>query len=358
MLKKLSLLDTNHKRKIITTVRTVVGIGLAIVLIHTTLEFTGGDPWRAVIMAKTPLLLLALVFQGVIACIASYRWNLLLRVQGVCLHVTDTIRLTLIGLFFGLTLLGSVSGDLVKMSLVKQHTKDNKAEAILTVMLDRILGLFGLFIVASFVVLFSLPFLLELRQEYRPIQIAAFTVGLGSIGCALFVTLVVLRQRLLRFVWVDRIVNYSAEKLPVSLVSILKRLVEALDLYRQNQWTILAAISLSIIVHSFFAFNLFIIGASVGENVLGLRDYFLASQVANVAAALPLTPGGIGTRDAVIALFFNAMQAPSDKVGVVPVVLTLLILVWGLIGGIFFVFSKKAKAVVENDDDFSPYRLT
>jgi hypothetical protein len=99
MLRKLSLLGTNRKRRIITTVRAIVGIGLAIVLIHTTLEFTGGDPWQAVSKAKTPLLLLALVFQGVIACIASYRWNLLLRVQGVCLHIRDTIRLTLIGLF-------------------------------------------------------------------------------------------------------------------------------------------------------------------------------------------------------------------------------------------------------------------
>ena len=333
----------NCQKKIITTLRFVVGFSLALYLIYATLKFTGVSFWRVINQASIPLLLLALFFQGVIACITSYRLSLLLRVQGVHLQIYKVLRLTLIGVFFSLTLPGSVSGDLVKMSFVTQYTKDKKMEAILTVMLDRALGLFGLFIVASFVVFFSLPFLLNLEKNYRPVQIAAFLVGLGSIGGMILIGLVELRQTLLRFPWFAWIVNHSAQKMPTSIVSNLTRLVKALELYRQNRRTILVAIALSILVHLCLAINLFCVGASIGDDTLGLRDYFLASLVANAVAAIPLTPGGIGTRDAMVAMFFSAMQAPMDKIGIVPVIMTLIFVFWGLVGGAIFVFSKELK---------------
>lgn len=335
-------LGVNRRRKIIVALRLVIGIGLAISLIHVTLKFTGGNPWKLIKQGRPDLLLLALLFQGLIACIASYRWNLLLRVQGVRLRYLDVIRLTLIGVFCGLALPGSVSGDLAKMSFVCRATKDRKVEAALTVMLDRAFGLFGLTIVGGIVILFSLPFLFDLGKEYRPIQIAACIVGLGSIGGMVLVGLLKWRQIIMRFPWFVWIVNFCARVLPVSIVSHLERLINALVVYRRNLWTILAVIVISIIVHSCLAINLFFVGASVGEDALHLRDYFLACQVANAVAALPLTPGGIGTRDATIAMFFCAAHASTDKAGVIPVIMTLILVFWGLIGGVIFVSSKSS----------------
>jgi len=70
-----------------------------------------------------------------------------------------------------------------------------------------------------------------------------------------------------------------------------------------------------------------------------LGDYFLATQVSNAVAEIPLTPAGIGTRDAVTAMFLTVLQAPAAKIGVVPVTMTLIILFWGLIRTMIFMSS-------------------
>lgn len=325
--------------------RLVIGIVLGYGLIHFTLKSTGADLWSEIYQANIPLLLLALVFYGAILTITSYRWNLLLRVQGVDLGGWEVIRLVLIGVCFNFMIPGAVGGDLPKMALVTQRTKDRKAEAVLTVFLDRVLGLLGLLIVASAAVIFYLPFLLDLEKEYRPIQIAAFTVGLGSVGGLFAIILLGFRQTIMNHPWIARLVEWCSRKLPASVVSTLKRLISALELYRHNRKIILVAIILSVFVHLCLATNLFFVSMSVAGKVIRLSDCLLATQVANAVAAIPITPAGIGTRDAIVAMFFSAMHVPSGKSGVIPVIMSLILLFWGLVGAVILVFSKFPKYV-------------
>jgi uncharacterized protein (TIRG00374 family) len=319
-------LTMNHSKLLTTAIRTIVGIVLAYGLIHFTLKSTGGNLWQEILEAQKFVLLLGVLCYGVMLGLCIYRWNLLLRVQGLQLEAWDVTRFTMVGVFFNLVLPGSVSGDLIKMAFVARHAKDKKTEAILTVLLDRVLGLFGLFIVASIMVVCYLSFLLKLSHEYRPIQIASFTVGLGSLAGVCGIIMLELHRSILRYSWIARIVDFGAEKLPVSFVSTVKRLINAIELYRKNRGTIALAVVLSVTVHSLLAINLFLAGASIGENVLNLRGYFLAAQVSNAIAAIPLTPAGIGTRDATIALFLKAMGSDGEKAGVVAVIMT-----WGAI---------------------------
>ncbi len=172
---------------------------------------------------------------------------------------------------------------------------------------------------------------------------AAYIVGLGSTAGVLGIALIELRQTLLSCSAIKKIVRYGARKLPKSILKTLNRLIAALELYRKNRGVIFAAIVLSVLIHSCLAFNLFLIGRGMGENILGLNDYFLAAPVANAISAIPVTPAGIGTRDAVVALFFSAMKVPAKKSGIVPVVGTLILVFWGLVGGMIFMFSKSSK---------------
>jgi uncharacterized protein (TIRG00374 family) len=232
------------------------------------------------------------------------------------------------------------------MGLVAQQVKDKKTESALTVVLDRSLGLLGLFLVATFAVLFYTPFLLDLGKEFRAIQVAAFLVGACSLVGSLVLILIELRHRLMGFLRIASIVDYCKTKLPAIIVSYFVRLADALKLYRKNHLTVLIAVALSVLIHLCLATNLFFIGASVGENVLHLGDYFLAVPIANAIALTPVTPGGIGTRDATIAMFLAAMHVPSQKVAVIPVIMTLVFFFWGCVGGILFMFSEIPKPAV------------
>jgi uncharacterized protein (TIRG00374 family) len=144
---------------------------------------------------------------------------------------------------------------------------------------------------------------------------------------------------------IAKTVRYGAQRLPISIVTTLKRLVAALELYRRRRRLILIVLFLSVLIHSCLVLNLSLIGTSVGEDVLTLRNYFLAVPVANAVAGIPVTPGGIGTRDAIIAMFFSAMQGPMEKNGIVPVIGTLVFLFWGFVGGIIFIISRISRCV-------------
>jgi hypothetical protein len=250
----------------------------------------------------------------------------------------------MVGNFFNLTLPGTVSGDIVKMSFVTRQTTGKKAEAMLTVLLDRVIGLFGLFVLAIIMMVYYLPFLVSLKPEFRPIQISTFFVGLSGIAGICFIILLELRQSLMRVGWIGRLVHYGAQVLPKSFTSIVLRLLNALDLYRQYRGVTLRAFGLSVLIHIFIAVDAFIIGASFGENRIRLEDYFLLVSVSNAVAALPITPGGIGTRDAMMGMFLMAIGPQVGKFGAIPVTMTLIILFWGLIGAISFALLKSPKS--------------
>ena len=266
-----------------------------------------------------------------------------MRVQGIRLRFRELAQLTMIGVFFNMAVPGAVGGDLLKMAYIVRRVPGKGAETVLTIMLDRVLGVMGLFVVAGIMVLLSLGFLLGLDPAYRPLQLGAFVVGLGSLGGVLALGLIELRERLVRLPLAAGVLECLGRRLPDAVVRIVERLVKALDLYRRHRRTVFVAIMLSVVVHSLLAVDLFCIARALGERRLRLRDCFLAAQVANAVAAVPVTPAGVGTRDVVIWKFFEAMNAERSAAAGTPVTFTLVMLFWSLLGGgVFVVFRPPA----------------
>lgn len=324
--------------------RIALGLALAAFLVALTLRSAKGNLLADLRAADLALLLLAVCLYGVVILITVIRWDYLLRVQGVFLRFWDLARLTMTGVFFNLAIPGAVSGDFVKMAYISRQVPDKKAECILTIVVDRIVGILGLFFVASVLLVLNLPFLLNLPPEQRLLQMAAFTVGLGSVGGIAAVLLIEYRARLLRHPWLARLADCGGRWLPARITAVIQRLTTALELYRQRRRAVLGAFLLSVGVHSCIALTLFAIGRSLSEKAMSLREYFLATQVANAVASIPVTPAGVGSRDFVIKAFMNAMEATAGKSATVPVTLTLIILFWGLIGALFFVFTPRRAA--------------
>ncbi len=287
--------------------------------------------------ASVPLLLLAVLLYGVVQVLTMVRWDYLLRVQGVHLRFWDIARLTMIGVFFNLAIPGAVSGDLVKMAYVARQQPGKEAECILTIIIDRILGLLGLLCLASCILLLNLPFLLSLGSDQRLLQAAAFTVGLGSIAGIVGVLVIEFRGRLLRVPLLRDLTDWGGRRLPAKITAVIVRFTAALEQYRQRRRAVLIGLLLSVAVHSCLAVDLYVIGHSLGERALSVREYFLGTQVANAVAAIPVTPAGVGSRDFVIKSFLNAMHATPGKAGSIPVTFTLVILFWGLVGGVIFI---------------------
>ncbi|MBI3929556.1 MAG: flippase-like domain-containing protein [Armatimonadetes bacterium] len=321
--------------------RTVIGMAVAGFLIHLVLSKAQADLWTELEAASKGFLLSAFGLIGLNALIGTYRWQKLLEVQGIVLPFRVVLRLTMIGQFFNLVIPGGVGGDLVKMAYVGTEAPKRTTEAVLTIMLDRILGLSGLFVVALVSVLFSLPFL---AAASTTLQLAVGVVALASLAGAGVICVLLFHRQLRRLPGLRHLAGWALETLPSPVVDTLRRAMTAVDLYRSHRGAIFLGLFLSCIVHTLIALAVACIGAGFHAQGLRLWDYFLATQVANTIASIPITPGGLGGRDLVLNLFFLAAGAQAAQAGVIPPFLSVLLIFWSLVGGLFFLFERSQLA--------------
>lgn len=313
------------------------GLALAAALLVLTLRSTGADLWSDLAAADPLLLAAALGIYGAAIVLTVVRWQMLLNVQGIRVPFGALLRMTLIGVFFNLAIPGAVSGDLVKMGCIAARAGGRKAEGVLTILVDRVVGVLGLLVVASVTVACSLPLLRSLGEGHRLLRLAAGTVALGSAGGVGAVLLLEFREVLMRQPWAACIAARGAALLPPRLRDLIARLVTALDLYRSRRRSVLRATLLSVAVHVLLAADLYTLGKALGEESLGLHHYVIAASVANAVAAIPVTPGGVGTRDKTAAAFLTAFGArPAARAGSIPVALSLVIVFWALVGAAAF----------------------
>ena len=94
------------------------------------------------------LLFLAIAIFLVALTITFIRWLLLVRVIEPKFALSATVLLGFIGSVFNLVIPGAVGGDLIKAAFLARM-RIKKTQAVASMVIDRILGLLGLFVLAS-----------------------------------------------------------------------------------------------------------------------------------------------------------------------------------------------------------------
>ncbi len=324
--------------RIKTGLRGLVSLLLAAGLISLVLARSQVDVWEELSQAEPGYLILAFLLFGTGTALGSYRWGLLLKVLDIDLSFFTLFRLNLIASFFLLAFPGGVGGDVAKIYYLTRDPA-KATEAVLTIFLDRVMGLLGLLTVA----LLSLGLAGHLLTGgSRELKLAASVVALAAIGGLLFVLGFYLAPLFGRNKKMARLFESLMARLPERVKAIAQTVFTALGLLRHRPGVMLAGLTLSTMLHSLIALAVWSIG--IGTHTVGLKvgDYFLATQVANTVAAIPLTPGGLGGRDLVLNLFFEAAGADPAKAAIIPTIVTIIFVAWGLIGGIFYVFEKSS----------------
>jgi uncharacterized membrane protein YbhN (UPF0104 family) len=104
--------------------------------------------WRTLRLVEPTAFALSLNFMGATVLLGALRWRMVLRVQGLDLPVGRTLEISLVAQFFNAFLLGSTGGDLLKAYYAARETHHKKTEAVVTVLVDRIIGLFSMLLFA------------------------------------------------------------------------------------------------------------------------------------------------------------------------------------------------------------------
>jgi len=312
------------KRIVLTTIQILVTLGLLYLVFH--------DPHKRAQMAaalKTAdyvWLIPSALSVGAAFLLQTQRWRLLLRVQGVDMGWWRTVRVYFIGAFFNLFLPGNTGGDLVKIFYAMRETASKKSGALLSVLVDRMMGLVALVAVAS--VLCSLRFPLINSHPATRALLGTLVLILGG-SFALVVA---------GFL-VDRF--HLAKKIPhwLPLHAKIVDLSAAFSIYARDPKVLGATFGLSVPAHLLIFLSIYFVAQAFGilPGLGGLVDIFSVLPIINTIAALPVSVAGIGVRENLFQqIFLDLFGTPESVAAMVSLTGFLMQVFWGLIGGAIY----------------------
>ncbi len=268
-------------------------------------------------LAHAPLALIQAVLLYVLGAMLSFqRWQVLLRAVGLEARFWRVQKLGFFGLFFSNIIPGMTGGDVVKAIMVARDHPEQKPAAVLSVIVDRAIGLLGLAVVAS----------VALAFQHGRFPATAFKLNL-ILGLIVAGAAVVMSRRLRRAIRLDKLLA------ALPFAELLKKLDRAALLYRDAGWQVAYSVVASFAVHGMILWSFCVLGGALGIKISAL-DYFSLAPLALIAQSLPLTPGGVGVGEAAFMYFFapaGVARAAAIALSVSYRVVQLLV---SLVGGV------------------------
>lgn len=271
------------------------------------------------------LALPAVLLAGLAYPLQAWRWQLLLRAQGLTLPSRWVHRVFWIGNFFNSFLPGGVAGDALRFGYVWREHPDRKAAAAASLIADRLLGLGALCALAS------LALGLHLARSTGGAEIwALLLASTAAAGGLLAVGWSATRTR-----WWEPL---SARILGRDRAAALHDAAGALG---GRPAILTAAVMLSVAVWLLDFASLWLLAHSVGLAV-GPLGMTVAAAAAYVAAALPISIGGHGVREGALVATMALLGLGTGQDGLVAllaVAFWAVAVAWSLVGGAVWLVS-------------------
>jgi len=288
-------------------------------------------------IADVDRLLLALAMVGSLICISTtaLRWWMLLRIQDIDVGLWETTRLTFLGHFFNFIVPGTVGGDLVKAYYVSKHTP-RTAVVLVSIFVDRLLGFTELSLLATAMIVVALAGGLQSFDQLRqPMLAVAVVLGVLALMLGFLFS-----GRVRRMLHVQKIYG----RLPIA--HHIAAAGDAVQLYKQRVGTLLQAIGITVGAHVIFVGTIVLVGASLSLDVPTWK-YFIFIPLIYIAAAVPVTPGGVGVVEGLYQAAFVSETCSSSQVLALALIARMIPMFWGLPGAIVAVTGAKIPKVGE-----------
>ncbi|NLS98130.1 MAG: flippase-like domain-containing protein [Planctomycetaceae bacterium] len=227
-----------------------------------------------------PLLALALLSCSTAVMLTMIRWRYLVRALDIPFTVREALRFGFLGYLFNLAPMGIVGGDLLKAYLLAQHHPSKKTAAVASVFVDRIIGLYALFVVASAAILLT-GFAATGNEWVRWICRVTHTITIvGTAGMIAVLMPDLSRGGSTRLLAKTPLIGPTLEKVLL-----------ALAMYRRRWPVVVGASLMSVAVHSFFSIGIFLICSALYQTVPALRMHFVISPLSAALGVIPLPAG-------------------------------------------------------------------
>ena len=266
------------------------------------------------------------------------RWRMVLRVQGLDLPFGRALEITLVAHFFNSFLLGATGGDLMKAYYAARETHHRKTEAVVTVFIDRLLGLWAMVLFAG---LMMIPNVAWLRQMDRVSSVATLVI-LGMLAaCSLIMGLAFWGGISKRWAGARTFLR----RLPKG--EWLERSLDSCRRFGRTPYFLARALAVSMALNALVVLQWWTVSRGLGMSIPFDLLMMVVPMVICIAA-LPVTPSGLGVRENLFVHFLHAVTLPSSALS-----LSLLAfagsLIWSLIGGVVYLLLRDRHHLAEKE---------
>jgi glycosyltransferase 2 family protein len=274
-------------------------------------------------------LFLGFAMYGVVELIAGWRWQILLRVQGIDLGAFRLFSLLLIGVLFNCFIPGGTGGDVIKIFYLLKETPGKRTAALLSVLVDRLIGLIALTVFAGVLIAANWHWLMGSDTVAQYVWPALIILGTSFLG--LHASYVVTSRG-----WIHRL----PKRLPGR--DKLAELAMAYNLYGKSWRPSLAAFGLSFFAHLGYFAVFYCTGQALHFNGVRMPTFgelCVILPIVNTLSAMPISIGGLGVREGLFQVFLHHLCGVRETDAVlISSTGYLLTFFWGLIGGTFYLF--------------------
>jgi glycosyltransferase 2 family protein len=223
-----------------------------------------------------------------------FRWYLLVRVLEPRFRLRDAVLLGFIGNVFNLVIPGAVGGDFIKAAyLVRMDI--NRTQAVASMVIDRILGLLGLFLLAGIAGVFAWPMATHHVRILIVLVWAAVAAGLFLLGAIFNQSLTKSFPRLLE--------GHGR------VAGILRELKVMSSTYQRRLGLVGALLALSSGIHFIFVTCFYIVSYAIfGAGLPGLGSHVLIVPLILFSTAVPLPFGALGLSEQVGSELFTLIK--------------------------------------------------
>lgn len=304
-----------NRKKLINLLKIVVSVVLIYIILRTV---DINALWGVVRHANPWLLVAALVATMAGVVLRGYRWQILVRDQGVDATLGELTALWFVSFLFTNLLPSGIGGDAIKMYELSRSS-DRGPQAVSSVLVDRFMGLFALQAIALGALVFAWRML--------PLQVVIFTIAL--FGASLLVAWIVSSRPL----W-DTLVRWIPPVEKLLSIKVVGALFDSLQSYSRQ--ALLRSFSVGLAFNVLLISMNVLIGTALGAEV-PILYYLVFVPITSIVLIAPISFAGLGVREGTYVFLFSLAGMAQE------VALSLSLLVYvigtvspGLVGGVIY----------------------
>jgi glycosyltransferase 2 family protein len=291
-------------------VKTAVGLGLLAYVIAANWQPNNGGPGIRNLLFQTPDFALfaavALLAAAAVSC-QILRWYLLVRALDLPFSLRNAFRLGMVGYFYNTMLPGSIGGDFLKAYFMYREHPERRAAAVATVVVDRMLGLFGLLLFAA---IFGGTFWLlgdprVVGNDYleKIVAVSAALVLAAVVGW-IVLGFVPPARALAIEVWLRRMKWIGPA---------LADLWGAAAMYRQRPRLLYLTIPITAFAQTLLILFLHLaVRVFPAESVGSFAEHCIIGPIGFIAQAFFPAPGGVGGAEAIFGYLYTLIGRPEQ----------------------------------------------